>query len=966
MKEFEYKTRGKGSPYGKQHVYFTCHPDDFDLYFDEISQIVLKKYDCTIWYNQDDVDDKQEYALKLNEIRLLIIPITKNFLTKQCRARCVDLPFALEHHIPVLPLMQTPGLDEAFAKICGDLHYIDKNACDVTTLTYEQKINKFLSMSLISNEMTQKIKEAFYARIFLSYRKKDRVLADKLMRLIHDIPFCRDAAIWFDEYLVPGQSFNGAIAEAMRSSRLFVLCVTENLIEKGNYVQTIEYPKARELSLPIMPVAPGKITPEQISLLKKQYDDIPECVNGNDSEQLANRFHINFTDIAVNAETEDPKHLFFIGLAYLNGIDVEIDNSRATALITQAADLGYWPAMEKLVTMYKIGEGVARNLNKALEMYENLIQAISESGDDKKLLEVHCDLLRMLFDSNLQHENTECVMSHTMSVVDLALKIELSNAELFKMFSLLAFVNEHDEEVADIFINSALEHLPAAYEDEDEVLAEEAFFYSRLAALFYRRSAGLIVYIASKDPAHGQRRKQSIQYITKAIDLLQRLYEKDPIRWKVNYTDALNIFCTMNYSQPFCDDQELMDAMERAIALYRELCEDNAALYAAKLAELCFHSGDHLAYDIDIVWEKEFDFYIDLSSENYVPGMPEQQIPLNPTLGEASDACDFRRARKALSLMRYSVALYEEYMTMEQEEDLWVSLSLAQAYFGLSRLLYCFSQWIKDIQENGIEEIGLRLLRDSYDGYRKMLAVMRKCAWIMSARRPGFEYKKSTNFNSQKQLSEKELVELEEEAYGEDPLAECYNFAVALSDEGLEQEAMQLHEELYHFFKEVYKNANPILVLANLYAYACGKKDVDEMLSILLEFDDSWETHSSRNVLTKGDILYDYYCKIAQCYMKKDNPVAADEWFTKARKERSYFAPYQHAQFNKLWASSKKDMGDLTGAEKLVWEGLECLIQMESIPAELWNSLSREYASLLIQMGRKQEADSWLNGMLMD
>lgn len=219
--EFEYLTRGRVSPNGRQYVYFTCHPDDFDSHFSEIVQIVLKKYDCAVWYNLNQLDDEKEYTHRLGEMQLFIIPITKNFLTEPCRARNIDLPFALNHFIPVLPLMQTSGLNESFEKICGDLHYIDKNACDETTLTYEQKIHKFLSMSLISDDLTRKIREAFYARIFLSYRKKDRAFANKLMGLIHDVPFCRDIAIWFDEYLVPGQNFNDAIADAMRNRKSF-------------------------------------------------------------------------------------------------------------------------------------------------------------------------------------------------------------------------------------------------------------------------------------------------------------------------------------------------------------------------------------------------------------------------------------------------------------------------------------------------------------------------------------------------------------------------------------------------------------------------------------------------------------------------------------------------------------------------------------------------------------------------
>ena len=32
------RTRGDASPNGKRKVYFTCHPKDFDLYFDKVEK----------------------------------------------------------------------------------------------------------------------------------------------------------------------------------------------------------------------------------------------------------------------------------------------------------------------------------------------------------------------------------------------------------------------------------------------------------------------------------------------------------------------------------------------------------------------------------------------------------------------------------------------------------------------------------------------------------------------------------------------------------------------------------------------------------------------------------------------------------------------------------------------------------------------------------------------------------------
>ena len=42
-----------------------------------------------------------------------------------------------------------------------------------------------------------------------------RRYAQELMRLIHKNEFCRDIAIWYDEYLTPGEDFNQEIAAAL-------------------------------------------------------------------------------------------------------------------------------------------------------------------------------------------------------------------------------------------------------------------------------------------------------------------------------------------------------------------------------------------------------------------------------------------------------------------------------------------------------------------------------------------------------------------------------------------------------------------------------------------------------------------------------------------------------------------------------------------------------------------------------
>ena len=213
-----YKTKGNVSPQGKRRVYFTCHPDDYDRFFDRISTDILKFSDCAIWFTADD--NYEDIDTDLGQMNLFIIPITTKLLTKPCRTINIDVPFALEKHIPILPLMQEGGLDELFTRYFGDLQYLDPNSHDITAISYEDKLKKYLNSVLVSDEMAEKVRAAFDAYIFLSYRKKDRKYANELMRLIHKNDFCRDIAIWYDEFLVPGEDFNDAISDALKKSDL--------------------------------------------------------------------------------------------------------------------------------------------------------------------------------------------------------------------------------------------------------------------------------------------------------------------------------------------------------------------------------------------------------------------------------------------------------------------------------------------------------------------------------------------------------------------------------------------------------------------------------------------------------------------------------------------------------------------------------------------------------------------------
>lgn len=428
---FKYKTKGMSSPQGKQRVYFSCHPKDYDIFFENISDEILNNTDCAIWYNTDEV--YEDIDTDLGQMNLFVIPITTKLLTEPNRTIEIDVPFALEKHIPILPLMQESGLDELFSKYFGDLQYLDPNSRDETAISYEKKLDKYLKSVLIGDELAEKVRAAFDAYIFLSYRKKDRKYANELMRLIHKNDICRDIAIWYDEFLVPGENFNQAISDALQKSELFTLVVTPNLVNEMNYVQTVEYPEAVKQNKTILP---AELEKTDYNTLSEKYPGIPNGVDARNGVALSSALEAALVSIARKENDNDPLHNFFIGLAYLDGIDVEIDNERALSLITSAAEAEenkVPEAIEKLVSMYKDGHGVERDYYIAVKWQEKLVEYLENEYNKSHNINIYSILYSALLVLGDQ-------------LFDLG-KIDAAEKSYMSMFSLTEQLTEEIENV---------------------------------------------------------------------------------------------------------------------------------------------------------------------------------------------------------------------------------------------------------------------------------------------------------------------------------------------------------------------------------------------------------------------------------------------------------------------------------------------------------------------------------------
>lgn len=354
----KYVTRANSTPNGKPRVYFTCHPDDFDKYFQKICDDIFKSHNPVIYYTSDmtaEFDEKNKEA-DLGRINLFVIPVTYNLLTTKNRAMDHDFPYAKQNNIPVLPLMMESGLDSLYSakNKFAEIQYLNPYSTDHTEISYEEKLKKYLNAVLISDELAKRVRGAFDAYIFLSYRKKDRSYANKLIKLIHNNPEWRDIAIWFDEFLSPGESFKENIDKILKDSEMFALLVTPNLLEepdgRPNFVMAKEYPAALESGMKILPTEMEETDKEELA---RKFRDIPPCIKPEtEFEVLKSVLAETLTMAAKSQNDNDPEHNFLIGLAYLEGIDVEVDKERGLDLITSAAYDGLVEAMIKLRDMY--------------------------------------------------------------------------------------------------------------------------------------------------------------------------------------------------------------------------------------------------------------------------------------------------------------------------------------------------------------------------------------------------------------------------------------------------------------------------------------------------------------------------------------------------------------------------------------------------------------------------------------
>ncbi len=551
-------------------IYFSYHHRDF-VYFEHICATLFKKYKCVFYYYDYEESglnpNKGILSSYLTRFDLIIVPVTANFLHGSNNAFDFELPFAIENHISILPLLMDANLAREFDIKCNHLQYLKEDVTDITALSFDEKLDRFLSGVIVSDEVRKRAKEAFDAKMFLSYRKKDREYAQELMKMIHQNKSLLGLAIWYDEFLNTGEPWDEGIQEELKTSDIFTLLVTPNLINEDNFVRRKEYPMAKEIGKPILPM---ESIPTDRRELELQYEQIPVCLDAHNAEEVANAL-LHLMEQHAKPMERTPKRTYYLGLAYLSGICVETNFDIGFKLISEAAEGNYYKAQKKLISLYDQPGTGCNSYVKALEWQRRVV------------------------------ENLRSVYENHQEDTRIAIRLGEERIDLCKRIKALEDSESKKEERRQL-IRENIQFLRKRYENEPEAFADVLADALMLGAIEYLKSGNY---------------SKSIDYYTEIITVRKKIAQDESVTSRLKLLKSYNEICYTikpllpcrykNKSLPNGYPEEYKE-LRSFVENYYKTAIEHAEAYFQKDRESYWEELDNNYYDLGHFY---YDFFYD-------------------------------------------------------------------------------------------------------------------------------------------------------------------------------------------------------------------------------------------------------------------------------------------------------------------------------------------------------------------
>ena len=365
-------TKGNVDPSGKINVFFCSDLRDCSCYFEQVKNEIWRMFPEVAIWNYDEREEITSLQLLLQDVckmSLIIVPITKNFIEGNSIAKTLILPYVIEHHVSVLPLMLEKSVENEFNNICNNLQYLSKLEIPDR---YNVELRKYLESTFNDeeSELEKQIDMEFSLRLFISYRKIDKIYVEQIQEKIYNDNKLRDIAVLYDDYLVPGECFDIGLENMIKQCDVFILLVTPNIWKENNYVLTKEYPLALKKHKKIIPIQMLATDTEKMKKYFKRV--VKDIISFSEISSFSNV--LQKQKIYIPELNNNSKHLYLIGNAYLKGYKVPKKFDRAIGLIERAANKGYEAAYQKMILIYQNNYFMAKDRKKVIyweEKYEN-------------------------------------------------------------------------------------------------------------------------------------------------------------------------------------------------------------------------------------------------------------------------------------------------------------------------------------------------------------------------------------------------------------------------------------------------------------------------------------------------------------------------------------------------------------------------------------------------------------------
>lgn len=332
---------------------------------------ILNYYFVNIISPEPNIDVSQ-YQMLCGTLSYVIVVIDHNFFEDGVAVN--NVKYFVSKGLKVLPIVVERNLLSDYSNVFKRIEYV--SAYDKETNKVIEAIDYYLKPVLTVLDTVEDRKNransSFAHKIFLSYRKKDREYANKLISEIYHLDNCWDTSIWFDDRLVVGEDYAKSIDDMLAGCDTVILLVTPSILEEKNYVKEVEYKKAIEYGKRIIPI---EMADTDRASLEAAYDSLGSVYSVTDLKDVF--AYINPGDI------NDTNHCLRIAEAFDKGINTSVNHEVAFKIYKDLAERGIFDSMVHVMDMYQKGIGTESDSDKAIFWCDKCINVLDKSVNKK-------------------------------------------------------------------------------------------------------------------------------------------------------------------------------------------------------------------------------------------------------------------------------------------------------------------------------------------------------------------------------------------------------------------------------------------------------------------------------------------------------------------------------------------------------------------------------------------------------